>query len=267
MTNGPAVRGAAVERNRTEQVSTANGTGSLGRRPAALLPSADRSQVLDAAVLRWVAEHPDDYAARVLDRLTLDESTGCQRWAGPVKTDGYAAVRLPPALGVPDAEGKGAWVRVPRAVLVASLGRPLVYGWTTSHDCADEAHAAGACGHCTEGGDSSRCPFRRCASPRHLREVTTADNTRSGRAAVPKGNGEQCRRGHRLTPGNLVAANEERGWWTCLRCHREGGALRRAAGSRSRAAAEARLGPARVAEVLAEVAERWGYARAGGGDR
>lgn len=58
------------------------------------------------------------------------------------------------------------------------------------------------------------CENPRCVRPDHLRAVTRLEHARLG----PQATKTHCKRGHELSPDNLIAG---RPWRTCKRCHRE----------------------------------------------
>jgi hypothetical protein len=120
---------------------------------------------------------------RVLEKIELDDSTGCWLWTGARNAKGYGAIKV-------DGSTKLAH-RVAFELLVAPIGD----GLELDHLCRTPA----------------------CINPDHLEEVTGAENSRRGISA--NGSKTHCANGHEFTPENTIAGRNGRER-KCLICTR-----------------------------------------------
>ncbi len=70
------------------------------------------------------------------------------------------------------------------------------------------------------------CHNRACVNPAHMEPVTVSENCYRRRPKAPR---SHCLRGHELTDDNLIPSNLRSGKRSCLTCHRDRSAARRAA--------------------------------------
>ena len=156
--------------------------------PREVTLDADRQALLDA----W---------GRVLSRVTVDAETGCWRSGHCHGPDGYARVEV---------RGYG-MARAHRVAYAAENGvslSELRTAYAERRMTIDHLHAAG-------------CRHRDCVRPKHLRLVTSRENTlASGGPAAQNARKTHCPRGHHLAGENLVRAHVRRGWRECLTCQR-----------------------------------------------
>jgi HNH endonuclease len=122
--------------------------------------SANRSIELDALIVRWFTERPEDFQRRVLDRLNGYPDSGCWQWSRGTTggSRSYGRVHLPATL---DDDGRtyGAGVLVHRVVWLYLRG-PIPYGMVLDHDDPEIG-----------------CHDRSCAQPEHLVVSSVRDNT------------------------------------------------------------------------------------------
>lgn len=108
--------------------------------------------------------------ARVQQHSIPEPNTGCWLWIGAVLKNGY---------GVASRDGRSALAH--RVSYEAHIG-PIPDGMHLDH----------------------LCRMRCCVNPDHLEPVTPAENLRRGEGQKPHA---VCRRGHPMTPDNLVYDN------------------------------------------------------------
>jgi hypothetical protein len=122
----------------------------------------------------------------IMSRVVIAD-TGCWEWQGTLSVRGYGRIKI-----------AGASKSVHRVSYAEFVG-PLVDGLTIDHLCRN----------------------RRCCNPLHLEQVTSAENTLRGMGpAALHARQTHCKRGHELTPDNIIPSSAKIGTrqcWTCLR--------------------------------------------------
>lgn len=125
---------------------------------------------------------------RILQRVTVDDPSGCWLWAGPVTHDGY-----------PQMSGSGRSTTYVHRVMYELCVGPIPDGMQIDH--------------VYERG----CRHRHCINPDHLEPVTGLENVRRGKRH--NANKTHCKRGHALTPDNVRMTSH--GSRACLTCDAE----------------------------------------------
>lgn len=166
----------------------------------------DPLYVKPQAERRRTPRQAGDPLERLLARFDVHEPSGCWRWTGTIRSDGYGM------LGIRQDS-----VLAHRLAAEMFIG-PIPEGLTVDHTChnADETCPGGVCLH------------RRCINPDHLAIVTHGENVRAGRGiAAQRARQTHCKRGHELTPENTYNLNTGRR--RCITCNRAWVAERRLA--------------------------------------
>lgn len=144
----------------------------------------------------------------VLERFwaKVEKTDDCWLWSGTLDRDGYGKFSV-----------DGRTQAVHRWTYLNLVG-PIPSGLTLDHVC--HSRVAEEC-----AARPGLCPHRRCVNPAHLEPVTHLENSRRGGkglrifgyAARPGGSAplESCRRGHALTPDNVMRNGPNR---TCRIC-------------------------------------------------
>jgi hypothetical protein len=175
---------------------------------------ADAAAEKDARVLRWIAEFPDDFRRRVVDRREPStERDGCIDWTMSLNDNGYGTVSLPKAI-----DPRTRAVKVHRCMWLY-LRDKIPYGLTLHH----------------------RCYRPVCSNVDHLSIETERDNILDGNSVSAQNTRKtHCALGHPLDgpDAKLVEAELKRGRRKCAICDR----LRSAAQSAVRSAAHGALG-------------------------
>lgn len=131
-------------------------------------------------------------------RVTIGELDDCWPWKNACLKDGYGASR--------DRNGKMG--RAHRIAYEYAVG-PIPAGKLLDHLCHDPRV-------CTLG---FQCPHRRCCNPRHLKPVTSLENSAPDRAVRDRSlRSTHCARGHEYTPENT--RTDIRGGRHCRECDR-----------------------------------------------
>lgn len=117
---------------------------------------------------------------RILDHVSISESTGCWEWTGRLNPKGYGKIHA------------DRYRRVHRVAYECFVG-PLIEGLTIDHLCKN----------------------KRCVNPKHLEQVTLAENM--ARAGLTLHGGSHCMRGHEFTEDNIYW-RADKGTRECKRC-------------------------------------------------
>lgn len=159
-----------------------------------------RTARLDALIVRWLREYPDDFRKRVLGRLVHDTKTGCRTWSGGTNGLGYGRVHLPNAIGG-DAHGYGASVGVHRAVWIHYRGE-IPDDMLIDHDDPDVG-----------------CHNKLCAEVAHLVLSSHRGNTMNSPTSMGAVNARRthCDRGHPLRGPDAILDSRGR----CYPCRAE----------------------------------------------
>lgn len=137
---------------------------------------------------------------RVLDRISIDDQTGCWLWTGYGAAGGYGRVGY-----------KGRQLSAHR-VIYEELVEPIPDGLILDHLCHSDDPTCNL-GH--------NCPHRRCVNPDHLEPVTNLENVRRGRSpAAVIFRGDVCPKGHPYTPNNTYR-RPGRNFRECRACRTE----------------------------------------------
>lgn len=131
----------------------------------------------------------------------VDKGEGCWPWTGSITRKGYGRFNL-----------KGRMEPAHRVAYLLFVGA-IPAGLQIDHAC----HTAD---RSCPGGDS--CLHRRCVNPAHLRPVTSAENTATGRTiAAMNAAKTHCKHGHEFTPENTYRiSNKHGGGRACRTCIR-----------------------------------------------
>jgi hypothetical protein len=168
--------------------------------------TAARTKELDAAIMRWFIEMPEDFEHRLLRRLVgHPDPHSCWCWPHP-NNKGYGTVRLPAVLGIRDSNNNTASVRTHRAVWLVLIG-PIEPSLVLDHD-----------------DPVVGCKNRACANPEHLVAVPPRVNVvvNSTSVTAEMSRRTHCPAGHPLNgpDAELMSSTSHR---ICRLCNTERG--------------------------------------------
>lgn len=144
---------------------------------------------------------------RILERVVVDETTGCWIWQKALGGGGYGQF------------GIGDTVRYAHRFAYELWVGPIPAGMTIDHLCHSNDPTC-------PGGE---CVHRRCCNPAHLEVVTRGENVLRGVGfAAVNARKTHCPQGHEYTPENTFVVKAT-GWRNCRKCGRERCRARKAA--------------------------------------
>lgn len=123
---------------------------------------------------------PKSVERRILDHVSICEVTGCWEWTGRLNPKGYGKIHA------------DRYRRVHRVAYECFVG-PLIEGLTIDHLCKN----------------------KRCVNPKHLEQVTLAENMARAGLTVP--GASHCINGHEYTEENTYRSPNKNGR-NCRQC-------------------------------------------------